>query len=149
GWTTYHACASFKTPANRKQTNVLQLAILWADVDAGPGKPYPDQKSALLALAYFCELLGLPLPVVVSSGFGLHIYWTLLESLSPEEWKIYANGFQQLCDQHNFHVDRVRTCDTSSILRTPGTHNRKGDASRKVVCGEFVGPYALDKFKAL
>jgi hypothetical protein len=87
GHTAYHACASFKeakhdprgTPQSqrwfgRKKRNSSGGKSLWMDVDAGPGKPYPDWRSAAQAVATFCKATGLPAPLFVRSGNGIHVY---------------------------------------------------------------------------
>jgi hypothetical protein len=87
GYEVYHACASFKEPHNdppgtpsgqkqfgRSQRNALGAKAFWLDIDVGPEKPYPNQDAALEALADFCRAAKLPLPIVVSSGSGLHVY---------------------------------------------------------------------------
>jgi hypothetical protein len=161
GLTAYHACASFKearhnpkgTPSSKRQfgrtkRNVLGAKAFWADVDAGEAKPYGDWKAAAAAVAAFCRATGVPVPLCVLSGFGLHVYWPLDRMLDPETWKRYAIGLKALCVRHGLRADPSRTADISSVLRTPGTHHRKrGD--RLVQCGPLVGPYALEQFQTL
>src|SRR5208282_4415050 len=38
-----------------------------------------------------------------------------------------------------------RTCDLASVLRTPGTHHRKGEP-KLVRVGDLTGPYKLNQF---
>jgi hypothetical protein len=103
GHAAYHACASFREAKHdprgtlqsqrrfgRTKHNSLGGKSLWLDVDAGPGKPYPDCLSAEHAVARFCEATGLPAPVCVHSGLGLHVYWPLQHVLDPEIWERYA-----------------------------------------------------------
>ena len=161
----YHACASFREPHNdtpgtpdgqkqfgRTKNNALGAKAFWLDIDAGPAKGYRDQNVALDALADFCRALNLPSPIVVSSGSGRHAYWPLQQMLDPETWARYAQGLKTLCVKHGLHADPTRTADISSVLRTPGTHNRKSGAVRAVECDpEFLGnePYAIERFDIL
>jgi hypothetical protein len=117
-------------------------------VDAGSGKPYPDCLSAEHAVARFCESTGLPAPVSVRSGLGLHVYWPLQHVLDPEIWERYARGLKAQCVEHGLRADPTRTADITSVLRTPGTHHRKAGV-RVVECLELVKPYPLQQFEFL
>lgn len=146
GRTVYHACAAFGTPDSRKQSNAIGAKCFWLDADAGEGKPYPDSITAAQAIAAFTAAYGLPKPLYVGSGNGIHVYWPLAEMLAPREWLRYSDGLKRLCRQAGLEVDVVRTCDLASVLRTPGTHNRKLGEYRLVRCGELVEPYELNQF---
>ena len=149
GHTVYHACASYATADNRKASNVLAVKALWADIDAGEGKPYVDAQEAAEATLRFCTAVGFPRPAFVGSGYGIHCYWPLVDSLDPERWRAAATAFKSLCDRHGLHADAVRTSDLASILRPPSTHNRKGDNETIVRWGGAVGPYRLDELGEL
>jgi hypothetical protein len=164
GYETYYACASYKVAANdpdgppsqkrlgRTKHNAAGAKAFWLDIDVGPGKPYSNEDATFDALAVFCRTLNIPLPIVVSSGSGLHAYWPVDQTLIRAIWERYANGLKSLCDRHGLHADPARTADISSVLRTPGTHNHKYSPPRKVECDpEFllkVQPYALEQFRA-
>ena len=84
----YHACATFISPANRKQVNVAYLKALWTDVDVGDDKPYKTRAAAGKALIAFLEAAKLPDPTIVYSGErGFHLYWVLEDALTSEQWK--------------------------------------------------------------
>jgi Primase C terminal 2 (PriCT-2) len=145
--TGYHACASFKTAANRKQLNVFEVRSLWGDIDTREGKPdapYADRQEAFNALLQFCKASGMPMPVFVSSGYGLHVYWPLIVPLPEVVWRVYANRLAKLFEKHDLKVDPSRTQDSASILRPPGTHNRKNGGCVPVECGQLVGPYRIE-----
>src|SRR6516165_10467573 len=158
----YFACASFKEELNdppgtpyrdrrlgRTKHNVLGAKCFWLDIDVGPGKEFNNQDEALSAIRNFCEVLGLPDPIIVSSGSGLHVYWPLQQTLNRQTWEGYAAGLKNLCARHGLHADPTRTADISSVLRTPGTHNRKRGVVRLVECNpEFldIEPYAIERF---
>jgi len=161
GHTAYHACAGYKearydprgTPPGqrrygRTKHNARGAKALWLDVDAGPGKPYADWQAAARAVAEFCRVTGLPRPLVVLSGLGIHVYWPLVQTLDVQSWERHARGLKALCAKHGLHADPTRTADITSVLRAPGTHHRKGGI-RLVQCGAFEGPYALEQFAVL
>src|SRR5882724_5909205 len=131
GRTVYHACASFREPSRRTQANALGAASFWLDVDAGPGKAYPDAEAAARAALSFCDRRQLPRPVLVGSGNGVHCYWPLERRLEPDEWFQYANTLKSVCGAEGLKADPSRTADIASILRPPGTYNRK-DGERLV-----------------
>ena len=148
GFAAYHACSSFVERGSRKSNNVHSVQSLWLDVDAGPGKPYSSATTAYAACESLVTELGLPTPLYVASGNGLHVYWPLSLPLSRGEWQRYAAGLKALCARHGLHADPSRTADAASILRPPGTHNRK-NGEVLVQMGEDVGCFDLDQFSML
>lgn len=150
GHATYHACASFLQKGIRKQNNVQSVRSLWLDIDSGPDKPYADFATAFDEFEKFRKDTGLPIPIYVGSGYGLHVYWPLQEELSGETWAGYAQGLKQLCVERSLSADPSRTCDPSSVLRPVGTHNWKDIAHPKLVeWGGDVDPYPLWMFPSL
>jgi len=149
GYTVYHACSTYKTDANRKQINVARIASLWGDVDAGPGKAYPDTMAAVNAVVNACKREKLPVPLFVGSGRGLHIYWPLAISLLPQDWLPYAKGLRAVLHRAGLRFDPARSCDSASILRSPGTHHRKEKTPLPVTMGPEVPYYGLELFAHL
>jgi hypothetical protein len=145
--TVYHACGVFGTPDSRKQSNAIGARSFWFDIDAGEGKPYATAADAALAVQNFISKIGIPKPLYVGSGNGIHTYWPLSKTLGSREWLRYSTGLKNLARLHSLAIDGARTCDLASVLRTPGTHNRKGGNAALVRAGELVGPYDLEDFK--
>jgi putative DNA primase/helicase len=167
GFECYFACSSFKVPQNnphntpprerrygRTHHNVCAAKAFWLDIDVGKDKRYKTRDEALAALAAFVKKLNLPRPIVVGSGgdkSGLHVYWHLAEDITDcELWKAYATGLKILCNEHGLHTDHNRTSDLSSVLRPPGTHNRKRGPDVLVEVGSEdleIEPYELKQFE--
>lgn len=144
GLSTYFACASYKTPASRKSDNVAYVKAFWLDIDCGDTKPYNDIKAALAALASFKSVVGLPNPTLVTSGYGLHVYWTLGEPITPDQWRHTATLLKAAASHAGLNTDPTRTTDIASILRPTDTHNFKNGA-RVLVRALRVGvPSACD-----
>ena len=134
----YFGVAKFKTDKNRKKDNVLALKSFWLDIDCGEdkakaisektGRPegYIDQATALQELQRFCKLIGLPKPLLVNSGRGIHAYWPLTEPVSREQWEPVAIRLRDLCELHNIYVDR-KVFEVARILRPLETFNFKDD----------------------
>lgn len=134
GATVYFGCATFVTAGNRKSENALGARSFWLDIDCGAGKPYANAREGVIALHAFCAKVGLPLPLIVASGVGLHVYWTLTESIDADTWRETAHLLRSVAQHHELRVDNSRTTDIASILRPVGSHHRKADPKRvKVV----------------
>jgi hypothetical protein len=87
----------------------------------------------MAAVVEFCKKVGLPVPLTVSSGGGLHVYWPLTTEITRDQWKPIAEGFKALLTQEGFIQDNSRTADSASVLRTPGTINRKPNRPERAV----------------
>lgn len=123
---TYFACATFVDVAKgRKTPNVHALKSLYIDIDCGPSKPYEDQQVGLEALLAFIDATSLPVPTVVSSGYGLHVYWALSSALSRVDWKPLAERLKGLCKERGLMIDMAVTADSARVLRVPGSINFK------------------------
>jgi len=119
--------------AIRNQDNALQFRSFFIDLDIKPGT-YADAKEGLQAFKDFRNTLKLPNPtVMVASGSGgFHIYWTLEEPISRDEWQPYASALALAAIQHGFKIDAACTIDAARVLRLPGTFNHKHDPKRPV-----------------
>lgn len=125
GWT-------YQTPI-RLQANAVALKSLFLDVDCKGDGGYPTQKEATVALAAFLKAAALPRPsIIVSSGGGLHVYWTLDRAIIPAEWKPLALALAEATKQHGLKCDTQVTIDSARLLRVPDTFNRKTDTPRPV-----------------
>ena len=145
----FFGVAKFKTDASRKKDNVLSLKAFWLDIDCGPtkvevnpktGRPdgYESQAVGAAKLKEFCIGTGLPQPTIVSSGRGLHVYWTLDTVIEPAHWESIAAKFRAACEEHKFYVD-PSVFETARVLRVPGTPNFK-DNTPQIVTVLHVAP---------
>lgn len=130
----YFAVAAFREAGSRKATNAWTVRSSLLDLDTdelkGEGKsPYANRQEALSELERFGFELALPKPLVVSSGYGLHVYWPMDADLTPGEWRETAHALKRACDTWGLKADHSRTTDIASLLRVPGTHNRKSPAA--------------------
>lgn len=135
GKDAYIALAGFGEDKKRTQANVVALRTLWLDIDTQENKPketYADRKEAVAALTGFCKEIGLPTPWVVSSGYGLHVYFPFDQDVTPDQWGVVSRALKAAVDKWGLAVDPSRTTDSASVLRMPGTSNRKGGGSAPV-----------------
>jgi hypothetical protein len=136
GYETYYGLATFDDKGRRKAENALEMRALFLDLDCGPEKDHPDQSSALLALRDFVKATGMPRPLMVSSGYGVHAYWPLTEAVSVSDWKPVGVALKRLCRENNLLIDPTVPADAARVLRLPGTHNHKFDLRVQV---ELIG----------
>lgn len=155
----YHACASYlnesveyvdkkgetKT-AWRYITNRDSAKSFWVDVDVGEAKAakgdgYLTKQDAFTAIKDFCNTVALPQPAIVDSGNGLHFYWPLTKAIPHTKWIPVATAFKAVLAHYGVLADPTRTADFVSILRTPGTTNKKDPNNHKpVVLKRMVDP---------
>jgi hypothetical protein len=147
----YFALGSYGEDDERKQRNVVALRCLWLDIDCGEGKPYRDVEEAITALKQLCDGAKLPKPMIIESGSGIHVHWPFRESLSRAKWQPYAGGLKAACVKLGLAADPSRTADCASILRAPGTHNRKAKPKLVTLDQRYLdlGPYDLAEFEYL
>jgi hypothetical protein len=151
GRDVYFGLGTFDDAGDRKAANVLNMASLYIDLDCGEEKEYPDQTTAIAALKDFCKEAGMPRPILVNSGYGVHVYWPLSENVTVSEWKPVALALKRECAKRNLYIDPGVTADAARILRVPGSNNYKRGASTPVtLLGVFDGdPRPLSWFADL
>ena len=131
GVDAYFALATYHSTVSRSAKNVKLFKSLWVDLDIGVGTAYESQVTGITALKDFCKTVGLPKPTIVSSGYGLHIYWALTESIDYNEWKPLASALVSRMTAEKLQVkDMGITTDGARILRIPQTRNyKRGNAT--------------------
>lgn len=144
GYDTYYALGTFQDAGSRERTNVRQMRAFYLDLDCGPEKEFPDQPTALTALRAFCKATKLPRPLMVNSGNGVHVYWTLAEPISMAEWAPAAERLKNLCKEQGFKADANVTADAARVLRVPGTHNYKRGGRKPVAVFGIDPPPPVD-----
>lgn len=131
-YNVYFGLATFAPDTDRKAKNAQYLGSLFLDLDCGPGKDYPDQQTALLALRKFVTDLKLPKPLLVNSGWGVHAYWPLAEPAPAADWLPVATALKRACAAQGLLADPDVTADLARVLRVPGTRNLKRDTPAPV-----------------
>ena len=113
---------------SRKAKDCAGAAALWLDIDIGDhhAKPdYTDPKQFGMDFKNFMAGTGLPMPWIVSTGHGVHLYWPLGRTVTPDKWSRFMARLFTACDKYGLRYDHAAT-DISRILRVPGTYNYKG-----------------------
>ena len=124
----------------RTQENVHSCRSLYDDIDTGKPGTYPSAKVALQAVADAVRA-GLPKPMIVFSGGGLHLYWPLDRDIGPDEWQELAAYKRQAIAEFELCVDHAVDTDSARVLRPVGTTNRKREHPERVALLGDVAPY--------
>lgn len=126
GKNTYFATASYTPGGDRLKSAVALKKCYYVDIDSGPGKPYETVKDALEGVKAFVRLKIVPPPsIIVCSGNGIHLYWTLRDPVTRAEWEPVATALQAICVANELHTDSKITADATRVLRVPGSINTK------------------------
>ena len=129
----YFALSSFDG-FTRKADESIYIKSFFLDLDVGKDKnSYDTKKEAYDGLGKFLADTGLPAPVVIDSGNGLHVYWILKEQVETSVWKPYAEKFKDLCYKHGIVIDPAVPADAARVLRVPFTKNYSKDGTVKDV----------------
>ena len=162
----YFACASFSQKSYvdesgktryRTSKNAGWAKAFWLDIDCGAdkaaaGKGYPNTEKAMQAVHQFTVSTGLPSPMIVLSGGGLHCYWPLVATITKENWKPIADKLKSLTQQQAIKLlaDDSRTSDIASVLRPVGTHNWKPEhGGKEVVLKLDTPPVRFEQFNQI
>ena len=144
GWCTYYGCSGFEKTWHedpfgelnakgnvkkvlRTQQNAVAQRTFWLDIDVNPTKPsaYDTLQEAGDSLVQFIRDLALPMPKVVCSGGGLHVYFVLREQIDRATWNSVAGMIDSCVKHYGLKVDPSRTTDAASILRPAPSMNYK------------------------
>jgi hypothetical protein len=154
GCDVYHANASFKNGKTRSAVNAKSMKSLFLDLDCGDAKAekgdgYVTKEEAVTELFKFGRLLGLPRPMVIDSGGGLHIYWTFEKEVPVSEWTPVAQGLKALCKACGLLADPSVTADAARLLRPVGSHNTKYDPPRLVKMIKDAEPHSFSDLRTI
>jgi len=129
----YFAVSAYISKGKRNNNNVRATKIIALDLDVGDDKPHQSQKDALIELFKFLKKTKLPIPMLVSSGRGLHCYWVLTSELEPMAWRPLAEAMKAAALAEGLAIDPSVTADSARVLRAIGTTNRKSGKKAKLI----------------
>ena len=148
---TFVAVSTFEG-YSRKAKDALFCKSLFVDLDVGAEKAkknegYTDSGAALIALDVFITESGLPPPVIVSSGHGVHAYWLFDKDIPTDEYLTVAQLFKDYCVARLF-CDRAVMADMARIMRCPDSMNYKTDPPTPTgFISEDLNAYSFESFK--
>jgi len=145
---TYFALGTFEGFSRKKESAVF-FRSFFLDLDVGDDKDYADKGEANIALYKLIGAAGLPEPVVVDSGGGIHAYWIMDKDIPADDWKIYSLKFKALCLAH-INIDPVVSADASRVLRCPDSFNYKYNPPKQAsLITEEIHVHSYDEFITL
>lgn len=114
----------------RTQENARYLKSFFLDLDVDPAddKKFASKAAALTELKVLVKTIGLPKPMVIDSGGGIHAYWPLSMAIPVSEWRPIAEQLKAICVHTGFRADRSLTSDHARVLRALGSFNTKRGA---------------------
>ena len=118
----------------RKQEHATWFKALALDLDIGPDKPYATQREGWEAMSAALKTIGMPGPMVISSGRGIHLYWPLTEAIGRDHWVRASTALRMALEEHNVVIDTSKIHDPSMVLRPVGTHHKKQVPWKPVEC---------------
>ena len=150
GLDVYVAMGTFKG-YTRNNDNSLYYRSFFVDIDVGKEKAAKDKgyltkQDALDALRKFVNDVGLPPPLVVDSGIGIHAYWVLGEDVPAEDYKPYAKLFKKLCLKHLKSDPMVASSNLAQLMRWVGSVNTRNNQVATIIDSTLV-EYSFDTFK--
>ena len=132
---------------SRKADNCLFFRSLFIDLDVGEDKAYANKSEAETALRKFLGETGLPDPVCIDSGGGMHAYWIMDRDIPIDEYLIYAQKFKAFA-LGKIAADPSVMADAARIMRCPDTLNYKFDPPEPAsVIGDEISVYDWEEFK--
>jgi hypothetical protein len=131
----YFAIAGFDSEAHtRRDTDVVYASCLQHDIDVAKPGGYATNIQAYDGLFALVSAGTVPRPsFVVSSGGGLHVYWSLRVHLAPAEKRTLGRRLLKALEADSqLVVDKSATTKVAPLLRWPGTYNWKKETPRAV-----------------
>jgi hypothetical protein len=137
---------------SRKAEDCLFYRSFFLDLDVGEdkaaeGKGYLSKEDALASLENFVSEVGLPPPLRLDSGIGIHAYWLLDEDVPIDEYLPYAKKFKALCVSKIISDPSV-IAEPARIMRCPYTLNyRAKPPALAHLIDEEITSYSFESFK--
>jgi len=119
----------------RTQANVAFMRSFYLDLDVDPTDPkkFPSKRDAVRELKAFYKKVGLPQPMLIDSGGGIHAYWALAIAVPVAEWRPVADRLKAICVAEGFRTDMAVPADQARVLRVPGSYNVRRNAPVSVL----------------
>jgi hypothetical protein len=141
--TVYHAIGKHNEWESHKKETATKFKCLCTDIDVDPNnnKKYPSQRDALAAVLTAFNKLQLPTPMLISSGYGWHVYLPLTRPIDKDEWVKLSKAFAASLLSAGVKIDTSKAFDPSMVLRPVGTHNKKNPQDWQLVeCRQDADP---------
>ena len=118
----------------RTQECATWFKTLALDLDIGPDKPYATQGEGWKAMTAALRAIGMPAPMVISSGRGIHLYWPLTNVIKRDDWVRLSTALRVALEEQHVVIDTSKIHDPSMVLRPVGSHHKKQTPWKPVEC---------------
>jgi hypothetical protein len=135
-----------KTGYRRTKDHATWFKAICFDMDIG-GK-YATQKEGHTALVAALKVIGMPAPMVVNSGRGIHYYWPLVSAIPRAEWETTSIALRLALAEQNVEIDTSKIHDASMVLRPAGASHKKQVPWRTVTVMADCPDYEHDALRA-
>lgn len=137
----------------RIQKNALLSRAFVLDIDIREDKEgyYKTFDEAFNGVYQVQQAFGLPDPIIVNSGFGLHVYWPMADGIESKLWVKYAHKFKRAIEfiAPAVVADASRVADSAGVLRVPMSFNLKSDPPTPVDVVQWHSDFVdFSKFSA-
>lgn len=131
----------------RTQDNAQFIKSFFLDLDVEAGNPnkFASKEDAVVRLQAFTRKLGLPRPMLIDSGGGVHAYWPLTLAVPTTLWRPVADQLKAICAAEAFPADPAPTSDQARVLRCIGGYNVRRNAPVKLLV-EAATPISFTDF---
>lgn len=123
-----------KMKYHRTKDRATWFKSLAFDLDIGGDKPYKTQGEGWKATLAALRSIGMPDPMVVSSGNGLHIYWPMTEPVAKAHWEKASIALRLALAEKGVTIDTSKIHDASMVLRPVGSSHKKQTPWKTVTC---------------
>lgn len=123
-----------KEKIERKQTQATFFKAFALDLDIGAKTPYATKAEGMKAIMPALNAIGMPDPMVISSGNGIHLYWPLTEKISRDHWEHFSMALRIALEEQGVVIDTTKIHDPSMVLRPVGSHHKKQSPWKEVKC---------------
>lgn len=142
---TYFCTSSMKSNMNRTAENVHSVKVLKLDLDVGEGEnKYATRAEALQDTMRVCQIVNMPRPTFVGSGYGAYAYWIGDRAMEPKKAIEILGKMKSVFIHHGLRADPACTADIARLLRVPGTHNYKFGGKKKVKIANDIMVYEME-----
>jgi hypothetical protein len=131
----------------RTQDNAQFIKSFFLDLDVDPENPnkFASKQDAITRLQALTRKLGLPRPMLIDSGGGVHVYWPLALAVPTTLWRPVADQLKAICTAEGFPADPAPTSDQARVLRCIGGYNVRRGAPVKLLV-EATAPISFTDF---
>lgn len=113
----------------QKNTELTRCFVLDVDIRPDEEDHYHTFDEAYEGVEQVRTAFNLPQPIIVNSGFGLHVYWPMADGIESKTWVKFGQKFKRAIQfvAPKVVADGTRVADSAGVLRVPLSFNLKSE----------------------